>query len=279
LGSGYRNGDCWLDIDDLVLWPFQNPHCLLALIGMAKIDFKNVTIEFPIYNASGRSLKKRLVQVATGGQLGADAQGHVVVKALEDISFCLQDGDRVGLVGHNGAGKSTLLRVLSGVYEPIFGSAIIEGTVGSLIDISLGIDPEATGRENLYVRGALLGLSKAAISEQIDAIVEFSELGDFIDMPLRTYSSGMHLRLAFSVSTIVRPDILLMDEWLSVGDESFKHKVEARMTDLVHATKILVLASHSRELIVKTCNRALWLEHGKVRMDGSAEDVCQAYFG
>jgi len=246
---------------------------------MAKIDFKGVTVEFPIYNASGRSLKKRLVQVATGGQLGADAQGHVVVKALEDISFCLQEGDRVGLVGHNGAGKSTLLRVLSGVYEPIFGSATIEGTVGSLIDISLGIDPEATGRENLYVRGALLGLSKAQITEQIDAIVEFSELGDFIDMPLRTYSSGMHLRLAFSVSTIVRPDILLMDEWLSVGDENFKHKVEARMTDLVHATKVLVLASHSRDLILKTCNRALWLEHGKVRMDGSAEEVCQAYFG
>jgi len=246
---------------------------------MAKIDFKNVNVEFPIYNASGRSLKKRLVQVATGGQLGADAQGHVVVKALEEITFCLEDGDRVGLVGHNGAGKSTLLRVLSGVYEPIAGSAKIEGTVGSLIDISLGIDPEATGRENLYVRGALLGLTKAAISEQIDGIVEFSELGDFIDMPLRTYSSGMHLRLAFSVSTIVRPDILLMDEWLSVGDESFKHKVEARMTDLVHKTKILVLASHSRELIVKTCNRALWLEHGKVRMDGSAQEVCQAYFG
>lgn len=246
---------------------------------MALIDFRGVNIEFPVYNASGRSLKKRLVQVATGGQLGADLQGHVVVKALEGLTFRFEDGDRVGLVGHNGAGKSTLLRVLSGVYYPTLGTRVIEGTVGSLIDISLGIDPEATGRENLYVRGALLGISRSVLASQLDEIIEFSELGDFIDMPVRTYSSGMHLRLAFSVSTIVRPDILLMDEWLSVGDEGFKQKAEARMTDLVHATKILVIASHSRDLILRTCNRALWLEHGKVRMDATPMEVCQAYFG
>lgn len=246
---------------------------------MALIEFNNVSVDFPIYNANGRSLKKRLIQVATGGQLGADQQGRVVVRALEGLSFTLRDGDRVGLLGHNGAGKSTLLRLLSGVYEPSSGSARIEGEIGSLIDISLGIDPEATGRENIYLRGGLLGMTRTEITSQIEGIIEFSELGDFVDMPLRTYSTGMHLRLAFAVSTIVRPEILLMDEWLSVGDEGFKHKAEARMTELVQSTNILVIASHSRDLVLHTCNRVIWLEHGKIRMDGDAQSVVFAYFG
>ena len=246
---------------------------------MAYIEFNNVCVDFPIYNANGRSLKKRLIQVATGGQLGSDQQGRVVVRALEGLSFTLKDGDRVGLLGHNGAGKSTLLRLLSGVYEPSSGSARIEGEIGSLIDISLGIDPEATGRENIYLRGGLLGMTRSEIAAQIDEIIEFSELGDFVDMPLRTYSTGMHLRLAFAVSTVVRPEILLMDEWLSVGDEGFKHKAEARMSELVRSTNILVIASHSRELVLHTCNRIIWLEHGKIRMDGDPQTVATAYFG
>jgi len=245
---------------------------------MASIEFNNVCIDFPIYNANGRSLKKRLMQVATGGQLGSDQQGRVVVRALEDLSFSLKDGDRVGLLGHNGAGKSTLLRLLCGVYEPSSGSARINGVIGSLIDISLGIDSEATGRENIYFRGGLLGMTKTEIRKQINDIIEFSELGNFVDMPMRTYSSGMHLRLAFAVSTILRPEILLMDEWLSVGDEGFKHKAEQRMTELVQATNILVIASHSREVILQTCNRAIWLEHGRIRMDGAPESVVTAYF-
>lgn len=245
---------------------------------MAKISFENVSVDFPIYNANGRSLKKRLIQVATGGQLGADQQGRVVVRALDGLSFSLKNGDRVGLVGHNGAGKSTLLRVLAGVYTPSSGLAAIEGEIGSLIDISLGIDPEATGRENIYLRGALLGMNRAEIAGHIEDITEFSELGDFIDMPLRTYSSGMHLRLAFAVSTVVRPEILLMDEWLSVGDEGFKHKAEIRMNELIGGTKILVIASHSRDLVLKTCNRAIWLEHGKIKMDSDPETVVAAYF-
>lgn len=246
---------------------------------MAFIEFNNVCVDFPIYNANGRSLKKRLIQVATGGQLGADQQGRIVVRALEDLSFTFKDGDRVGLLGHNGAGKSTMLRLLSGVYEPSFGTARIDGEIGSLIDISLGIDPEATGRENIFLRGALLGMTKSEINKQLNEIIEFSELGDFVDMPLRTYSTGMHLRLAFAVSTIVRPEILLMDEWLSVGDEGFKHKAEMRMTELVQATNILVIASHSRDLILHTCNRVIWLEHGKIRMDGDSQSVVAAYFG
>lgn len=246
---------------------------------MALIEFENATVEFAIYNATGRSLKKQLFQIATGGQIGSDERGRVVVRALENLTFSLHDGDRVGLLGHNGAGKSTLLRVLSGVYEPSSGSARIQGKVGSLIDISLGIDHEATGRENIYTRGALLGITRASMKQHIDEIIEFSELGGFIDMPLRTYSTGMHLRLVFAVSTILRPEILLMDEWLSVGDEGFKHRAEARLAGMVEATRILVLASHSRELIMNTCNRVIWLEHGKIRMMGDPRTVTDAYFG
>lgn len=246
---------------------------------MALIKFDNVTVDFPIYNASGRSLKKRLIQVATGGQLGADKDGRVIVRALEGLTFTLKDGDRVGLLGHNGAGKSTLLRLLSGVYHPSSGKAEIKGNIGSLIDISLGTDPEATGRENIYLRGGLLGMTKGQINAQIDEIIEFSELGDFVDMPLRTYSTGMHLRLAFAVSTVIRPEILLMDEWLSVGDEGFKAKAEARMNEVVKSTNILVIASHSKELVRHTCNRVIWLEHGKIRMDGDPASITKIYFG
>lgn len=223
--------------------------------------------------------EKRLFQVATGGQISANASGRVIIRALEDLTLTIKDGDRVGLLGHNGAGKSTLLRLLSGVYEPSSGRAAIKGEIGSLIDVSFGIDPEATGRENIYLRGALLGLTRANINAKLEEIIDFSELGDFIDMPVRTYSSGMHLRLAFSVSTIIRPEILLMDEWLSVGDEGFRVRAEARMNELVESTHILVIASHSRELVKETCNRAIWLEHGKIKMDGTPDEVTQAYFG
>lgn len=245
---------------------------------MTFIDFENVGITFPIYNVHAYSLKKRLLRAATGGKVGEDQQGRVVVQALQDLSFRFEDGARVGIVGHNGAGKSTLLRLLSGVYEPSSGTATIQGQTGSLIDILIGIDPEATGRENIYFRGGLLGLSKAEIRNRMDEIIDFSELGDFVDMPLRTYSTGMHLRLAFTVSTIVRPEILLMDEWLSVGDENFKHKAERRMTDLVQSTNILFLASHDPELILNVCNHVIWLEHGCICMSGAPKDVIAAYF-
>jgi len=246
---------------------------------MASIEFNNVCVDFPIYNGSSRSLKGKLAQVATGGQLGANEQGVVIVRALEGLTFALKDGDRVGLLGHNGAGKSTLLRLLSGVYWPSSGSATVNGKVGSLIDISLGIDPEISGRQNAYLRGGLLGISKAEITAQMDGIIEFSELGSFIDMPMRTYSSGMHLRLAFAVSTILRPEILLMDEWLSVGDESFKHKAEKRLAEMVQSTNILVIATHSREVILETCNRVIWLEHGRIKMDANPDEVTSVYFG
>ena len=246
---------------------------------MALIDLQGVCVDFPVYNASGRSLKKRLMLVATGGQLNADATGIVVIRALDNLTFKVQDGERIALLGHNGAGKTTLLRVLSSVYAPSAGVAVIDGELGSLIDISLGIDAEASGLENIYIRGRLLGMSAAEIKAKAPEIIEFSELGDFIEMPVRTYSTGMHMRLAFTISTTLRPEILLMDEWLSVGDEGFKHKAEARMKEVVQSTSILVVATHSRELALNTCTRALWLEHGKIKMDGSSQEVCDAYFG
>ena len=245
---------------------------------MAHIIFEHVNIDFPIYNAKNRSLKNTVMQAATGGKVSFGAEG-TVIRSLEDVSFEIREGERVGLVGHNGAGKSTLLRALSNVYAPTAGRAEIVGEIGSLVDIGLGIDGEATGRENIFIRGALLGLKRKEIEERFDEIVEFSELGEFINMPVRTYSSGMHLRLAFAVATIIRPEILLMDEWLSVGDAAFNEKAEQRLNGLVQSSRILVIASHSRELIEKTCDRVLWFEHGRLKMDSSPQQVCSSYWG
>lgn len=244
---------------------------------MAHISFKNVCVDFPIYNAKNRSLKNTVMQAATGGRVDFGAK-ETVIRSLHNVSFDLKPGDRVGLVGHNGAGKSTLLRTLGRVYAPTSGYAEICGDVGSLVDISLGINKEATGRENIFIRGALLGLSRKQIEDNFDDIVSFSELGDFIDMPVRTYSSGMHLRLAFSVATIIHPEILLMDEWLSVGDASFNTKARNRMKALVDSSEILVIASHSRRLIEEICNRALWFEHGNLKLDDNPKTVCEAYW-
>ena len=246
---------------------------------MAAIVFQGASVEFPIFNAKGRSFTSRVLKIATGGKLDSDSQGHVTVRALENLNFEIREGDRVGLLGHNGAGKSTLLRVLSRAYSPSKGVVQVTGKVGSLIDISLGINPEATGIENIYLRAALLGIPSSIVGRKIEEIREFSELGNFLEMPVRTYSTGMQLRLAFAVSTLVSPEILLMDEWLSVGDEAFRMKAEARLQQMVDSSKILVIASHDRRLIEKTCNRAIWLEHGKIMQDGSAKEVAEAYWG
>lgn len=246
---------------------------------MAIINLEDVSVEIPVYNSQGRSLKKTIMGIATGGKIGLTESGKTVVKSLSHINLKIRDNERVGLLGHNGAGKSTLLRVLGGVYTPSSGNAEIQGKVGSLIDISLGIDSEATGHENIFLRGALLGIPKKKIEHELENIIEFSELGDFINMPVRTYSTGMHMRLAFAVSTMITPDILLMDEWLSVGDQSFQSKAENKLSELVNRSNILVIATHSRELVERCCDRAIWLEHGTILMDGPAKEVCKKYFG
>lgn len=245
---------------------------------MASISLKNVSVDIPIYNSQGRSLKKTILGMATGGKIGLTEKGKTIIRTLDDISLEISPKERVGLIGHNGAGKSTLLRVFGNVYVPNIGSAEIKGKVGSLIDVSLGIDPEASGIENIFLRAALLGIPKPVVEKEIDNIIEFSELGSFIEMPVRTYSSGMHLRLAFAVSTMISPDILLMDEWLSVGDQSFQKKAEKRLNSLIERSSILVIASHSKELIERCCSRVLWLEHGRLKMDGAPQEVLPKYF-
>ena len=245
---------------------------------MAHIEFNQVDIAFPIFNAESRSLKNKVLNLSTRGKLGINSRGVTEIMALDHISFDFKNGERVGLIGHNGSGKSTLLRALSGVYAPQHGSIQMKGKISSLIDISLGINAEFTGRENILIRGSLLGLTRQQIKDCTEEIIAFTELGEFIDMPLRTYSSGMQLRLAFAISTTIEPEILLMDEWLSVGDETFKVKAEERMQQLAAKSSILVIASHSKEQIMKVCNRVIWLEHGEIKMDGNPETVCNAYF-
>ena len=244
---------------------------------MALIDFDKVCVDFPIFNATNRSLKNTILQSATGGRVDFGAK-ETIVRSLNNVSFKVNPGERVGLIGHNGAGKSTLLRVLSRVYVPTSGRAVISGSIGSLVDISLGINSEATGRENILLRGVLMGLKRSEVLSRMDEIIEFSELGNFIDVPVRTYSSGMHLRLAFSVSTIIRPEILVMDEWLSVGDDRFNQKAAKRLEEMVEHSQILVIASHSRQLVEQVCNRVLWFEHGKLIADGDPREISSAYW-
>lgn len=245
---------------------------------MTHIELKNVTLDYPILSASSRKLSRQLLRVATGGQLDRGDKGRVTVRALQDVSVRLDEGDRVGLIGHNGSGKSTMLRLLGGIYRPTSGTLTRSGAIGSLLDISLGMAPDATGRENIYLRGALQGMSRREVTELVPGIIEFSELGDFIELPMRTYSSGMLLRLAFSVATVLSPDILLMDEWLAVGDEAFQEKAEQRLDEVVSRSALLVIASHSAGLIRSQCNRVLYLDHGRLVADGAPDDVLPLYF-
>ncbi len=195
----------------------------------------------------------------TGGEIGRNVSNQVSVTALRDLSLNLKSGDRLGVMGPNGAGKSTLLRVIAGIYAPTSGSIEVKGRIASLIDISLGMELEASGFENIRMRGVMMGLSLKQIKSLEEEIAEFTELGPYLNMPIRSYSTGMHMRLGFAVSTAVPADILLMDEWLSVGDEAFKVKAEKRLEDYVNKSSILVLASHSKETIEKLTNLQLLL--------------------
>lgn len=233
----------------------------------ASIVAEKISVEFPIYENSHRSFKKRVFNFSTGGVIASDAGAHPIVKAIDNLSFKIEHGERVGLLGHNGSGKTTLLRALSGVYAPVKGRLLIQGKIASLIDVSMGLDPDATGFENIYLRGIMEGLRPDAIKSRIDDIAEFSDLGEFLNFPIRSYSSGMKLRLAFSISTTVQADILIMDEWLSVGDAEFTQKALARLNKLVNNAAILVLASHNPDLISRVCTRKIYLEHGKIISD------------
>lgn len=242
---------------------------------MASIILDNASVEFPIYNARGRSIRRNIL-ARVGGTVAAD--GDVVsVKALKNVSLTLKDGDRLGILGHNGAGKSTLLRVLSGAYEPSSGTSEIQGTVSSLLDITMGMDPEMSGSENIVLRGALIGMTIPEARARIPEISEFAEIGDFLDLPMRTYSSGMNLRLAFAISTAIRPDILLMDELISVGDSSFALKAKERIRDLITSAGILVLASHDSKSLLEYCTRGIVMRHGSIAFDGPIAEAIQLH--
>lgn len=238
---------------------------------MASITLNNASVEFPIYNARGRSIRRNIL-ARVGGTVAAEGDS-VTVSAIKGVNLSLKEGERLGLLGHNGAGKSTLLRVLSGAYEPSSGSAEIDGTVSSLLDITMGMDPEMSGAENIILRGALIGMTIPEARESIPEISEFAEIGDFIDLPMRTYSSGMNLRLAFAISTAIRPDILLMDELISVGDAAFATKAKQRIRDLIASAGILVLASHDAKSLLEYCTRGVVMEHGAIAFDGPIDEA------
>lgn len=197
--------------------------------------------------------------------------------ALKDVSFEVNKGEVVGIIGRNGSGKSTLLKIISGLFRPSEGEISVKGRIVPMLELGSGFDPELTGRENVFLNGAILGYTEAFLKEQFDDILEFSELGEFIDMPLKTYSSGMMMRLAFSVATIVQPEILIVDEILAVGDEAFQRKSRAKMLDLMGGGTTVLYVSHSLDQIRELCNRVIWLDHGKVVMQGEASEVCDAY--
>ena len=243
---------------------------------MARIQIDHVSVQFPIYNAD-RSLKTRLMHMTTGGHIGRDAGNRVIVEALTDVTLTFEHGDRVALIGHNGAGKTTLLRVLAGIYEPVRGSISREGSAVPLFDIALGMNPEATGFENITLRGRFLGLSTKQIRSRLDEITEFTELGDYLAMPVRTYSSGMMLRLAFAISTSIEPEIMLMDEWIGVGDAAFLAKATQRLNDFIGRAGILVVASHSTTLLEANCNKGVLMHAGKVEAFGPIGDILRTY--
>ena len=243
---------------------------------MAHINIRGLVIDFPIINAASQSLQLRLYH-ALGGKLTAH-HNTVIVRALDGVNLELKDGDRVGLIGHNGSGKTTLLRVLAGVYPPSVGSVSIKGSISSFTDITLGMDPEATGWQNIIFRCTFMGLNFQEAKRLAPAIAEFSELGDYLDLPTRTYSSGMFLRLAFAISTSIEPDILIMDEMIASGDAQFIAKAKRRLHELVNKANILALASHDMTIIKTICNKVLWLEHGIIKQLGPPEVVTNAYY-
>lgn len=239
---------------------------------------EGASVFFPLYHGNARSLKKTVLSAASG-RLGRDQQRRVVVQALRDISFSLRGGDRLGLIGANGAGKTTLLRTLAGIYEPVTGRIEVQGSLGALLEIGLGMNGELTGRENIMLRGLYSGLSRTAIARLEEDVAEFAELGEFLDLPVRIYSAGMVIRLGFGLATAIRPEILIMDEWLLAGDAQFQERARNRLEAMVRSADILVLSSHDTETIKTWCSRVLWLDHGRLRLDGPPDEVVDAYLG
>jgi lipopolysaccharide transport system ATP-binding protein len=239
----------------------QPPAPSIAGNSSVSVSCRDLTLRFPVYGVDAKSLKKRLAAITVGGRLGSHA-GVTEVTALSKVNLDLRAGDRLGLVGHNGSGKTTLLRALSGAYEPDEGQVEVRGRIAALLNLSLGIDPSATGYDNIRLRGRVAGLSSREIEERMDEIADFSGLGPFLAMPVKTYSAGMQARLAFGAATAVEADVLLMDEWIAVGDAEFQQLAHKRLLRLVERAGILVIASHEHDLLRLYCNKVMRLESG-----------------
>lgn len=235
------------------------------------IRLEKINLTFP---GRSQSLRDKLTSLV---RPEASVAGRGAVTALRGIDIEIRRGERVGVIGLNGAGKTTLLKVMCGIYPPSQGRVIVEGDIACLLEIATGFEMEATGWENIITRGLLVGLTRREIRERTDEIAAFTELGDALDRPVKTYSAGMFIRLAFAVSTSILPDVLLLDEVVAAGDQNFQEKASKRLQQMVEHASILVLVSHSMETILSNCGRVLWIESGTVRMDGPAEDVVEAY--
>ena len=238
---------------------------------MIKAD--NVSVKYMMTYDRVKSIKEYLVQLLNG------KIQYEEFWALKDISFEVRRGEVLGIIGHNGAGKSTLLKVISGILKPTSGTMQVNGVVVPMLELGSGFDFDLTGRENVFLNGSILGYSEKFLKEKYDEIVEFSELGQFIDVPLRNYSSGMVMRLAFSIATVVQPDILIVDEILAVGDADFQDKSKKRMLDLMGGGTTVLFVSHSLDQIREMCDKVIWLDHGEMKMSGDMQEVCDVYAG
>ncbi len=242
---------------------------------MTALVLDNVSVDFPIYGIQ-RSLRRVLFDRATGAFVQHE-RDRVTVKALRNISFTLREGDRLALVGHNGAGKSTLLKTIAGVYQPVQGRILISGTVTPLFDVLPGFDPEDTAYENIRTAGMLFGLSQAEVERILPDIEEFSELGEYMGLPVRTYSTGMTMRLGFAFATAMEPGILLLDEGIGAGDARFLARAAKRMEDFIGRSRIVVFASHSNTLVEKMCNKAALMQGGRMLAIGGVKDILESY--
>ncbi|MBE7211574.1 MAG: ABC transporter ATP-binding protein [Gluconacetobacter diazotrophicus] len=250
----------------------------------------DLSLDFPLYHGGARSLKKTVLTLAssrigrrpaaagaTGGTVAPDRTRRVVVQALRHVTFRLRSGERLGIVGHNGAGKSSLLRVLGGIYEPVAGRVAVGGTVNTLLDTNFGMNVDLTGRENIALRGRYVGLSRAGIAALEADVEHFAELGAFLELPVRTYSSGMVVRLGFGLATAIAPQVLLMDEWFMAGDARFRDKAHARLETVVRGAEILVLTSHVPDVLRTWCTRLIWLHAGRMVADGPVGEILERY--
>jgi ABC-type polysaccharide/polyol phosphate transport system ATPase subunit len=243
---------------------------------MASVLVENVRVDFPVYGAQ-RSFRKVLFQRAAGGLVTREKHDRVVVNALSNINLSLKDGDRLGLVGHNGAGKSSLLRVLAGIYEPIEGRILVDGKVTPMFETLPGIDNEDSGYQNMITAGMIFGLSRGEIEALMPDVEEFSELGEYLALPVRTYSSGMMARLGFAFATAMKPGILLMDEGMGAGDARFTERAETRFKQFMERSNIIVLANHSETLIKSICNRAALMKSGRIVATGPVDEIFEQY--